>query len=103
MISLLVFFTLALMLPVSIWLRMCWLRQQAGKVEPKASPLSLAVQELLAAAGGIYLSLIMLLSFLKIDVPEKILLLGVVMDPLPCLAIGLAIVQPLVMRLFNKN
>ncbi|CUH96146.1 putative membrane protein [Propionispora sp. 2/2-37] len=103
MFTVLAVIILSLVLPVSLWLRVCWFRQQSEKMEVRASPLSLAVQELLANAGGIYLSLVMLISFLKIDIPEKTVIFGVGIDPLPCTAIILAIIQPLFLRLFYKK
>jgi len=45
-------------------------------------------------AGGIYLSLVMLTSFLKITLPQSILLLGVEVDPLATISLLLAILQP---------
>lgn len=103
MFTVLALITLSLILPVSLWLRVCWFRQQSENMEVRVSPLSLAVQELLATAGGIYLSLVMLISFLKIDIPEKTVIFGIGFDPLPCFAIVLAIIQPLFLRIFYKK
>ncbi|MCL6446651.1 MAG: hypothetical protein K6U04_00635 [Armatimonadetes bacterium] len=68
--------------------------------ETKASPLSRAVLNLVGLAGGIYLSLVMLLEFLKVDLPSRVPLGQVQVEPLAALSIGLAIVQPFVSRLF---
>lgn len=87
----------------SIWLRMRRYRQLGTGVEPKASPLSLAIQELLAISGGVYLSLIMLTSFLRIDIPERILIFDLAIDPLACTSIGLAIIQPLFLKIFKSG
>jgi hypothetical protein len=70
-------------------------------VESKASPLSIAVQEIVATAGGIYLSLVMVVSFLKLDLPDKISMLGIFLDPLAFTSILLAIIQPLFFNLFK--
>lgn len=87
----------------SVWLRMRKYRQLDAGVETKTSPLSLAIQELIAIAGGLYLSLIMLTSFLRIDVPERILIFDLSIDPLACTSIGLAIIQPLFFKIFKNS
>jgi hypothetical protein len=79
------------------------LRQIAESTEIKASPLSLAIQELISLAAGVYLSLIMLISFLKLDMPDKVIVFQISIDPVACSAIGLAIIQPIVLKLFNKK
>ena len=63
-------------------------------VEPKASHLSRAVEETLATAAGIYIALSALTSFLKVSIPPVSLPGGVSIDPVPALAIVLALVQP---------
>lgn len=85
----------------SIWMRMCRCRSNANNVEAKSSPLSIAVQEIVATAGGIYLSLVMVVSFLKLDIPEKVSMLNISLDPLAFLAILLAIIQPLFFNLLK--
>jgi len=77
--------------------------EKPGPMETKSSPFSIAVQELVATAGGVYLSLVMLVSFLKLDLPGKINLFQISMDPLALTAIMLAIFQPLFFRLFKKT
>ncbi len=96
-------FILCIIVFWSIWLRVYRLRQIAESAEIKASPLSLAIQELISLAAGVYLSLIMLISFLKLDMPAKITVLQISIDPVACTAIGLAIIQPIVLKLFNKK
>lgn len=85
----------------SVWLRVNRYRQSMP-IEPKISPVSLAIQDLIAIAGGIYLSLIMLVSFLKFPVPEKIHLGTVELDPLALFSICLGIVQPIVTNFIKK-
>ncbi|MCE5287331.1 MAG: hypothetical protein LLG02_16010 [Pelosinus sp.] len=91
---------LLLLLAFSLFLRMQ--RRRQGNNEIKASPFSLAVQELVSTAGGVYLSLIMLTSFLKLDIPEIVSLCGVSFDPLAGIAMGVAVVQPLCALIFYK-
>jgi hypothetical protein len=93
---------LSVLIGGSIWIRMCHLRAiDSSKVQQTA--FSTAVQELVATAGGVYLSIIALVSFLKLDIPEKLAIAGISFDPLALLAIGVAVMQPLWKRLFPKN
>lgn len=85
----------------SVWLRTNRYRQDIP-FDTRISPLSLALQDLIAVAGGIYLSLIMLSSFLKITLPERVDIFSVAVDPLAFLAICLGIVQPIVSILIKK-
>lgn len=87
----------------SIILRINRYRSIIDSAETKPSPLSLAIQELVAVAGGLYLALILLVSFLKVDIPEKIFIYNVGLDPLACTAIILALVQPLIIKLFKSS
>jgi len=86
----------------SIRLRVSRFRQVLDNTEIKSTPLSLAIQELIAVAGGLYLSLVMLVSFLKIEIPEKLLILNISIDPLAGSAILLAVVQPIFVKLFKN-
>jgi hypothetical protein len=67
----------------------------------KKSPVSEALQELISTAGGIYLSLVLLISFLQIDLAEEWLILDVGMDPLAFISIIISVIQPLFSRLFH--
>ncbi len=64
------------------------------------TPFSRALMELVGIAGGIYLGLVMLITFLGIDIPEKINFFGIFLDPVALLAVFLTLIQPLVMRLW---
>lgn len=96
LVLLLVLITLA----SSVWQRMKYLRKTLDGNDLKVSPLSLAIQELVAISGSIYLSLVMLVSFLKLNIPTTIMIFDFSIDPLALLAISLAIIQPLVLALF---
>jgi hypothetical protein len=93
---------LLLLTGLSLWLRLLRYRDTAAAVETRASPLSLAVQELVATSGGIYLAIVALTSFLKLEMPDRVSLLTTTVDPLALTAIGIAIVQPVVIKIFNK-
>lgn len=70
--------------------------------EPKDSPLSKGLVELISAAGGIYISLTLAISFLKIDYAPMYEFLSVEFDFLAAISIVLAIVQPVVIFILNK-
>lgn len=69
-------------------------------VEPSSSLLSQAIVELLASAGGIYLSLVMVTSFLQIEVQQKFICGCMEVDLLAFLSIVLALAQPILLRAF---
>lgn len=75
--------------------------QKMWEVEPRSTPVSEAIVSLVGMAGGIYLSLILLFTFLDVVVPNKIRLGQVEMDPLAAFAIGLAVLQPFFIRLWS--
>lgn len=93
---------LVLLIVLSLWLRVRLQRDSVAGVETKSSPVALAVQELVATAGGVYLAVVALTSFLKLDMPDRVMLMAVSVDPLALCAIGLAIVQPACIKLFRK-
>lgn len=72
--------------------------------EVTASPLSQALGDLVKAAGGIYVSLLALFSFLKIEVPGGLSWLGLNLDldPLAFLSLLLAILQPFLLPFFRR-
>jgi hypothetical protein len=87
---------------LSLWLRLLRYRDGVSAGETRASPLSMAVQELVATAGGIYLAIVALTSFLKLEMPDRVSLVSASVDPLALTAIGIAIVQPVIIKIFNK-
>lgn len=93
---------LCLLIGGSVYLRVRHFRNSLEGFETRSSPLAMAVQEIVATAGGVYLSLIMLISFLKIDLPPTVSYEGIKVDPTALISIALAIVQPLFLRLFEK-
>lgn len=67
-----------------------------------ASPASIAVGELVAVAGGIYLSLVLASSFLKLSVPDKVTLLSMTIDPLALAALTIALFQPIFFWMYYR-
>jgi hypothetical protein len=70
--------------------------------EMKSSPFSRALTELIATAGGIYLSLLMLTTFLDLNIPQKISLKIIEIDTIAGIALLIAIVQPFILNLKYK-
>jgi len=56
---------------------------------------------LVGMAGGIYISLIALTSFLRLTFPETVYILGVSVDPLAIASLLLALIQPWLLKLYN--
>ncbi|HHT02049.1 MAG TPA: hypothetical protein GXZ96_05095 [Firmicutes bacterium] len=64
-------------------------------VVPQPSPISRAVRDLVATAGGIYVSLVLLVSFLQIELPARLHLpFGFQVEPLAGIALLVAIIYP---------
>ena len=90
----------------SIWLRVCRSRTSIDsipQVEPKSTPFSAAVQDLVATAGGVYLSLVLIVSFLKLELPERITISILSFDPLAMTALGVAVMQPVFGKIFSDK
>jgi len=66
-------------------------------LEPQDTFLSREIKNVVANAGGIYVSMNLAASFLKLDVGQQFALLGVQFDGLAAIALVIALVQPLVL------
>lgn len=71
--------------------------------EAKTSPLSQAIINLVGTAGGIYLSLVLLQTFLEVEMPRSIALAGMDLEPLATISIAMAIIQPFTARFWPKR
>ncbi|MCL6634144.1 MAG: hypothetical protein K6T29_00015 [Peptococcaceae bacterium] len=69
--------------------------------EPRASPLSQALANLVGVAGGIYLSLVLAVTFLELQMPERVEVCGYSLEPLAAASILAALVQPYLQRVIN--
>ncbi|MFY9175366.1 MAG: hypothetical protein WAO24_08590 [Peptococcia bacterium] len=65
-----------------------------------SSPASLALGEIVAVAGGIYLALVLVVSFLNMELPERINIASLAVDPLALIAIIVALLQPIILTLY---
>lgn len=69
--------------------------------EAKTSPVSQALTELIAVAGGIYVALLLLTTFLDLDLPGKIRIVSVEFDTIAGIALFLALVQPFILKILR--
>ncbi|MCL6559084.1 MAG: hypothetical protein K6U74_09835 [Firmicutes bacterium] len=65
-----------------------------GIGETVSSPLSQAMANLIGVAGGIYLSLVVLTTFLELEVPERVQVGQLSVEPLATVSFALALLQP---------
>lgn len=72
-------------------------------VEPKSSYFTVAMGELLAIAGGIYLTLLVTVTFLAIEIPSRISIGLISFEPLAAISLLIAIIQPWVLRILLKH
>lgn len=90
--------TAVIMVLLSAWMRVNNSKKRRRlSLEPQDTFLSREVRRVVANAGGIYVSLTLAASFLKLDVGQSFALLGVQFDGLAAISLVLALVQPLVM------
>lgn len=68
--------------------------------ETVSSLISQALTQLVGVAGGIYLSLVMLTSFVGMVFPESIQILGISLEPLALISIIIALFQPWLTKLY---
>lgn len=71
-------------------------KKRTVAAEAQESFLSKEIRNVIANAGGIYISLTLAAAFLKVDVASEFALLGVHFDILAALSLVLAILQPLI-------
>ena len=62
-----------------------------------------AIAQLLGIAGGIYLSLVMALSFLGVEQPANVIVGTMAMDPLAMVSVALACIQPIVLSWLRRH
>lgn len=82
---------------LSAWLRVGNIRKrQRASLDTQDTFLSKEIKNVVANAGGIYISLTLAASFLKLDISQQLALWGIQFDVVAALALVLAILQPLV-------
>lgn len=98
------FLVFMMMLVLSVLKRVNIRNQRISKfknlpTDPLESPVSSAISEMLGVAGGIYLALLMLVSFLQIDIPSMVNIYGMEIEPLALISIIITLIQPYVVEL----
>lgn len=83
---------------MAIWAKMSNNRYRTEQTAAMDSPMTEAIAQLLGIAGGIYLSLVMAMSFLGMEQPALITVGEMMMDPLALVSIILAFIQPIVLH-----
>lgn len=82
-----------LLISIDVRCRRCKNKWRVDKVE---SPMSRAIQETVGYAGGIYITLVTLSSFLQVEMPERIALTAdFYVEPIAFTAVLLTIIQPI--------
>lgn len=87
----------------SLIMRIRIYRNTIENVDVKPSPLSMAIQDLVATAGGLYISFVTLVSFLKLDLPDKVSFFNIGVDPLAIIALVITIIQPIFTHWIKKQ
>lgn len=71
--------------------------------DTRQTPLSQGIVDMVAIAGGIYLSLVMVANFVGYAVPGNVPFLGGEVDPVALIAVTLALVEPFLSRLLVRE
>jgi len=71
-------------------------RARKTSYEERSSPLSEAIKDFVAVAGGVYLGLSAMAEFLKVPVPMQATIWGTQFDPVALFSICLAILAPII-------
>ncbi|KJS11119.1 MAG: hypothetical protein VR67_15355 [Peptococcaceae bacterium BRH_c8a] len=81
-------------------LRLMYRRDKEWDVigEAKSSPMSRALTGLVGTAGGIYLSLVLMQTFLELELPPNVQMGSIALEPLAAASIAIALLQPFAMR-----
>jgi hypothetical protein len=69
--------------------------------EAKSSQISQALTNLIGVAGGIYLTLVILAAFLELQLPERVSLGRISLEPLAAVSILISLAQPYFFKAVN--
>lgn len=94
--------TLIIMFLLLLSIRERMRRKKMLRSEIIRSPLADALAQVVGTAGGIYLSVVMLVNFLELNVPSRVELISIGFEPLASISVLIAIVQPFVLRLLKR-
>lgn len=94
---------MACLLAASVRERVVLRQQSVEEVTPKPSPTAEAIKDLLGVAGGVYLALLMVASFLKLNLPSQIGWGGISFEPMAAIALAVSILYPFFQRLGRRQ
>lgn len=69
--------------------------------EAKSSQVSQALTNLIGVAGGIYLTLVILATFLELQLPERVTFGRISLEPLAAISILISLAQPYFFKAVN--
>jgi hypothetical protein len=100
--TVLFFIAVLVLVGLAMWERARQVSAQGKTLNGTArpSPFTNALAYLVGVAGGIYLSLSLVVDFLGAKVPAQVNIWGLEIDPLAAAAILLAVLQPFLLRLY---
>ena len=80
-----------------------YLREKDWEVigEAKSSRVSQALTNLIGVAGGIYLALMIFVTFLELQIPERISFGRISLEPLAAISILISLIQPYFLKVVN--
>jgi hypothetical protein len=78
-------------------------RQRTEQELPaQGSPLAESITQTVGIAGGIYISILTTINFLRLDAPETYDFWGVSLDPIAITALAITILQPFAVSVRDK-
>lgn len=69
--------------------------------EAKSSQISQALTNLIGVAGGIYLTLVVMVTFLELQIPERVTFGRISLEPLAAVSILISLAQPYFFKVVN--
>jgi|GEM_PF-757624 len=68
----------------------------------QGSPMADAITNTVGIAGGIYIALVTTISFLRVNIPETLDIMGISLDPIAGIAFVVTILHPFILTLRDK-
>lgn len=104
MIKLIILSSIILLFLIALRFKICLNKtRQKDMVESVSTPISQAITQLVGMAGGIYISLVLLTSFLSIETMDKVTIDEFTFDPLALCSILIAVIQPIIQFVIKRR
>jgi hypothetical protein len=71
-------------------------------LDTNPSNFSEGLVNLVGTAGGIYIAIVSLITFLEIELPARIALFGIRIEPMAGISLVIAIFQPYIMSIYHR-